>query len=123
MCDDALCVCRGVQGLRAGTRERIQTRPQAMLEAKDLPCNHLSSILEQRVLNAVAADRQQRALMQVGTMYEQGRRSRSGQLTVCCVQLRRHSSQFTSAPANNIEQLLWPIQRTAFSLRLPGQCV
>lgn len=35
-----------------------------MLEAKDLPANHLSNLLEQRVLNALATDRQQRAAMQ-----------------------------------------------------------
>ena len=54
-----------LQGLRSGCRDRIQVRPQAMLEAKDLPANHLSSLLEQKVLNALAADRQQRAVQQV----------------------------------------------------------
>jgi hypothetical protein len=49
-----------------GTRERIQTRPQAMLEAKDLPTNKLSALLERRVVDALATDRQQRAVQQVG---------------------------------------------------------
>lgn len=56
-----------VQGLHLGTRERILTRPQAMLEAKDLPTNKLSALLEQRVLDALATDRQQRAAQQVGS--------------------------------------------------------
>lgn len=55
------------QGLRTGSREVIKVRPQAMLEAKDLPPNHLSAILEQKVTAALAADRQQRAMMQVST--------------------------------------------------------
>lgn len=59
-------VCRVLQGLNTGTRERVQVRPQAMLEAKDLPANNLSKLLEQRVIAAVTADRQARAAMQVG---------------------------------------------------------
>jgi hypothetical protein len=51
-----------------GTRKRIQTRPQAMLEAKDLPTNQLSALLERRVMDALAADRQQRAVQQVGSL-------------------------------------------------------
>lgn len=37
-----------------------------MLEAKDLPTNNLSNLLEAKVAAALAADRQQRAAMQVG---------------------------------------------------------
>lgn len=53
-----------LQGLRNGSRERINVRPQAMLEGKDLPANNLSNLLEQKVNAALAADRQQRAVMQ-----------------------------------------------------------
>lgn len=60
------CVC--LQGLADGTRDRITVRPQAMLEAADLPTNHLSTLLEQKVVNALAADRQARAAMQVCKM-------------------------------------------------------
>lgn len=55
-----------LQGLQNNVRERIQLRPQAMLEARDLPTNNLSNLLEQKVASALAADRQARAAMQVG---------------------------------------------------------
>lgn len=53
------------QGLETGQREGIRVRPQAMLEAKDLPPNHLSMLLEQRVNQKLEEDRQRRALQQV----------------------------------------------------------
>lgn len=51
-------------GLETGQREGIRVRPQAMLEAKDLPPNHLSMLLEQRVNQKLEEDRQRRALQQ-----------------------------------------------------------
>lgn len=65
-----------------GTRERIQVRPQAMLEAKDLPTNHLSNLLEQKVAQALVTDRQQRAAQQVRTtVLPQDKRGRAALLS------------------------------------------
>lgn len=55
------CVLCSCQGLVTGQRERITMRPQAMLEAKDLPHNDLSRLLEQRVNQKLEEDRQMRA--------------------------------------------------------------
>lgn len=64
-----VCVlCLVLQGLQNNVRERIQLRPQAMLEARDLPTNNLSNLLEQKVQAALAADRQARAAVQVGVL-------------------------------------------------------
>jgi hypothetical protein len=54
-----------LQGLETGQREGIRVRPQAMLEAKDLPHNNLSMLLEQRVNRKLEEDRQARAAQQV----------------------------------------------------------
>jgi hypothetical protein len=54
-----------LQGLEQGLREGIRVRPQAMLEAKDLPQNNLSMLLEQRVNRKLEEDRQARAMQQV----------------------------------------------------------
>jgi hypothetical protein len=54
-----------LQGLETGQREGIRVRPQAMLEAKDLPPNNLSMLLEARVNRKLEEDRQARALQQV----------------------------------------------------------
>ena len=40
-------------GLEAGARQQIKVRPQAMLEAKELPTCHLSDHLEARIAEAM----------------------------------------------------------------------
>lgn len=56
-----------LQGLETGQREAIRVRPQFMLEAKDLPQNNLSQMLESRVNTMLERDRHTRASMQVCT--------------------------------------------------------
>lgn len=48
-------------GLERGQRQRITVRPQAMLEARDLPTCDLSNYLEQRLAGALGAERAARA--------------------------------------------------------------
>ncbi len=48
-------------GLKRGQRKAIAVRPQAMLEAKDLPRCDLSDYLENRVAGALERDRSMRA--------------------------------------------------------------
>ena len=48
-------------GLMRGERQPIGVRPQAMLEARDLPRCEISDFLQQRLDSAVAAERVQRA--------------------------------------------------------------
>jgi len=56
LCPDCLVV-----GLEMGQRQRIEQRPQAMLEAKDLPHCELSKYLEQRLVMSLDHERQARA--------------------------------------------------------------
>lgn len=44
-----------------GERQPIGVRPQAMLEARDLPRCEISDFLQERLDNALAAERVQRA--------------------------------------------------------------
>ena len=56
--------CHGHAGLHNGTREPIKTRPQSMLEARDLPRCHLSDFLESRLQKTLQLDRELRARKQ-----------------------------------------------------------
>eukprot|EP00878_Enallax_costatus_P007519 GHUV01007875.1.p1 GENE.GHUV01007875.1~~GHUV01007875.1.p1 ORF type:complete len:926 (+),score=290.96 GHUV01007875.1:200-2779(+) len=56
-----LCPSCLVAGLMNGQREITTVRPQAMLEAKDLPHNNLSRLLEQRMYQKLEEDRYMRA--------------------------------------------------------------
>jgi hypothetical protein len=49
------------QGLGGGLRKRIETRPQSMLEAADLPHCALSRAIQARLERQLAADRARRA--------------------------------------------------------------
>lgn len=51
----------GCAGLKRGERKAIAVRPQAMLEAKDLPRCDLSDFLEARIAKALDEDRSMRA--------------------------------------------------------------
>ena len=66
-----LC-CHVHAGLHNGTREPIKTRPQSMLEARDLPRCHLSDFLESRLQKTLQLDRELRARKQ-GLPPEQAR--------------------------------------------------
>ncbi len=57
--DGLLLAC--CAGLRKGQRKAIAVRPQAMLEAKDLPRCDLSEFLEDRVAKALERDLHMRA--------------------------------------------------------------
>lgn len=59
-----LCPRCLIQGLERGERQRIEMRPQAMLEAKDLPQCNLSMLLEKRVVTALQVERVARAKAQ-----------------------------------------------------------
>ena len=48
-------------GLQKGQRQAIAVRPQAMLEAKDLPKCDLSNYLSERLDSVLERDRQERA--------------------------------------------------------------
>lgn len=48
-------------GLEMGIRKPIEVRPQAMLEAKDLPTCELSDFIEERLRSTLAEDRALRA--------------------------------------------------------------
>jgi hypothetical protein len=52
---------RARAGLHSGRRQPIAVRPQAMLEAKDLPRCDLSDFIERRLALAVGRDRHERA--------------------------------------------------------------
>ncbi|MEW5301948.1 MAG: hypothetical protein WDW36_004771 [Sanguina aurantia] len=56
LCPDCL-----LQGMRLGRRQRIETRPQSMLEAKDLPRCQLSDQLQERLDQQLHADWVRRA--------------------------------------------------------------
>ena len=49
-----------------GKRQRIENRPQAMLEARDLPHCNLSRMLEERLNTALLQEQVERAKEQVG---------------------------------------------------------
>lgn len=53
----ALCVA----GLMRGERQPIQVRPQAMLEARDLPKCEISDFLQERIDNALSSELIQRS--------------------------------------------------------------
>jgi len=53
--------CKPV-GLRTGTRKPIEERPQAMLEARELPRCSLSDFLESQLRACIAEDTRLRAL-------------------------------------------------------------
>lgn len=48
-----------------GKRQRIENRPQAMLEARDLPHCNLSRLLEERLNSALQQEQVERAKEQV----------------------------------------------------------
>ncbi|KAG1671872.1 hypothetical protein FOA52_003439 [Chlamydomonas sp. UWO 241] len=50
-----------VTGVETGQRQRIEVRPQAMLDAKELPINRLSAFLETHMAGAIEQERRQRA--------------------------------------------------------------
>ena len=54
----------GTAGLENRTREPIQTRPQAMLEAKDLPRCTLSDFLEDHLRSTLREETELRAKSQ-----------------------------------------------------------
>jgi hypothetical protein len=54
-----------LQGLEMGKRQRIENRPQAMLEARDLPHCNLSRMLEDRLNTALQQEQFERAKEQV----------------------------------------------------------
>ncbi|MEW5317257.1 MAG: hypothetical protein WDW38_008570 [Sanguina aurantia] len=56
LCPDCL-----LQGMRLGRRQRIETRPQSMLEAKDLPRCQLSDQLQERLDHQLNMDWNRRA--------------------------------------------------------------
>ncbi|GFH07343.1 uncharacterized protein HaLaN_02130, partial [Haematococcus lacustris] len=57
LCPDCL-----VQGMQRGQRQRIEMRPQSMLEGSDLPHTQLSKYLERRLYYSLDKERRARAL-------------------------------------------------------------
>ena len=55
------CLCFLVAGLMRGERQPIQVRPQAMLEARDLPKCDISDFLQERIDSALSAELIQRS--------------------------------------------------------------
>ena len=72
MCAEPWCPAAARAGLKKGQRKVIAVRPQAMLEAKDLPRCDLSNHLEARVDAALRQDAQLRAARD-GVPLEQAR--------------------------------------------------
>ncbi len=61
LCPDCLII-----GIESGQRRRTEVRPQAMLEARDLPSSKLSDWLTERLNRELENERIRRAAQQVG---------------------------------------------------------
>ena len=87
---ECLRVC--CAGLKRGQRKAIAVRPQAMLEAKDLPRCDLSEFLEDRLAKALERDLTLRA-QRKGMPIDQGRLPCPGHQTLAIAPMSPHQER------------------------------